>query len=1026
MTTAAPHPDDQDAVTATTMVSETRALRDFAELSSDWFWEQDAQFRFVRFFGLSTEKLRRKQSEFIGLRRWDMPISGLTPGQLAEHIATHERHEAFRDFQYQVLGEGGTPQYYSVSGTPIFDAQGTFTGYHGVGRNITELRLAEFAIKESERQLSQIVDGNSIATFVIDAEHRVTHWNQACAQLTGLSAWQMLGATDVWRAFYSEPRPCLADLVVDAATDEAITAHYPNFSRSSLIQGAFEAENFFPQMGEVGRWLYFTAAPLRHVDGRVTGAIETLQDTTEQREANAALKKLASHDGLTGVANRRSFDEGLASEWKIAQRDVRTMSLLMIDIDHFKRYNDTYGHQAGDTCLKQIARALTQVVYRPGDLVTRYGGEEFAVILTATDEQGASFVARRILERVAELAIPHSVGEGGRVTLSIGISTVTPDADVTRESLIASADRALYQAKHAGRNRFVLSRAEDAEATDAVPPAQTPSSGSPSARALRDFAELSSDWFWEQDAEFRFTRFFGESTEKLRRKQNDFFGKRRWDMPISGITPEQLAEHIATYERHEPFRNFVYEVPGEGGLPQYYSVSGTPVFDAQGAFTGYHGVGRNVTELKFAEIAIKDSERQLSQIVDGSSIPTFVIDAEHRVTHWNQACANLTGLDASQMLGSKDVWRAFYATTRPTMADLVVSGSMDEAVAEHYEKFKRSTLIAGAAEAEDFFPQMGEDGRWLYFTAAPLRGSDGKITGALETLQDITNRKRGEMMLEDRSEALQKAYSELGMVLENLQNTQNELVRIEKLAGLGSMVAGIAHELNTPIGNSLMVASHFVETTGKMTEAIKTGLKRSMLDDYLANSTSAGDVLVRNLHKAAELIASFKQVAVDQTSSQRRGFDLAETVAEVVATLAPVMRKTPYVVEQSVPEGIRLDSYPGPLGQVVTNLINNAIIHGFDGRNHGCIRITAEMATEGEHVVLKMIDDGKGIPPDVLPRIFDPFFTTKLGQGGSGLGLNIVHNMVFGILGGRISAESTPGKGSCFIMELALTAPKQE
>lgn len=542
-------------------------------------------------------------------------------------------------------------------------------------------------------------------------------------------------------------------------------------------------------------------------------------------------------------------------------------------------------------------------------------------------------------------------------------------------------------------------------------------------RALRDFAELSSDWFWEQDAEFRFTRFFGLSTEMLRRKQDDFFGKRRWDMPISGITSEQLAEHIATYERHEPFRNFVYQVAGEGGIPQYYSVSGTPVFDEHGVFSGYHGVGRNVTELRLAELATKESERQLAQIVDGSSIPTFVIDAEHRITHWNQACAKLTGLDAGQMVGGKDVWRAFYSAPRPTMANLVVSGSMDEAVAKFYGNFKRSTLIAGAVEAEDFFAQIGEDGRWLYFTAAPLRGADGEINGAIETLQDVSDRRRAEKMLEDRSESLQKANFELAMVLENLRNTQNELVRIEKLAALGSMVAGIAHELNTPIGNSLTVASHLVKTTARMTDAIKTGLTRSMLDEYLVSSCAAGDVLMRSLHKAVELISSFKQVAVDQTSAQRRSFGLAEVVGEVLALLGPSIGKTPYIVEQAVPDHIRLDSYPGALGQVLTNLINNAIIHGFEGRSRGCIRIVAEMAAAGEYVMLKVSDDGHGIAPEMLPRIFDPFYTTKLGQGGSGLGLNIAHNIVFGILGGRIGAESAPGSGTCFTLEIAQTAP---
>jgi signal transduction histidine kinase len=240
------------------------------------------------------------------------------------------------------------------------------------------------------------------------------------------------------------------------------------------------------------------------------------------------------------------------------------------------------------------------------------------------------------------------------------------------------------------------------------------------------------------------------------------------------------------------------------------------------------------------------------------------------------------------------------------------------------------------------------------------------------------------------------------------------------------MVAGIAHELNTPIGNSLMVATHLVSTSKKMGEVLKTGLKRSVLDEFLTNTDSAGDVLVRNLNKAAELVSSFKQVAVDQTSSQRRSFKLAEMVAEVVTTLGPTIRKTPYVIEQDIPDDIAMESFPGPLGQVMTNLINNSITHGFDGCPAGRIRIEAEKVQSGDSVILKVSDNGKGIPPDVLPRIFDPFFTTKLGQGGSGLGLNIVHNMVFSILGGRISAASVPGKGTCFTITLATTAPQQD
>ncbi|HQU90018.1 sensor domain-containing diguanylate cyclase [Denitromonas sp.] len=434
--------------------SSVRALRDFAELAGDWFWEQDADFRFTSFFGVSTDMMRRDQSEFLGKRRWETGIDGVTEEQLAEHIAACHRHEAFRDFEYSVVGTGGEIQYYAISGMPVFDDSGAFTGYHGIGRNVTALRVAEVAIKNSERKMSQIVHGNPVPTFVIDVQHRITHWNQACARTTGRSEKEMLSGVALWAAFYGAPRPLLADLVVSGASEKVIFAQYDHASRSSLIEGAYEAEGFFPLLGDEGCWLHFTAAPLRDADGKLIGAIETLQDITLERKAQAALENLALSDGLTGVANRRRFDMALADEWKRARRYKTTLALLMIDIDHFKRYNDSYGHQAGDLCLQQVATALRDAIHRPGDVVARYGGEEFAVIMPDTDVDGAAVVSERILDAVSALAIEHSGGEGGRVSLSIGVATLTPDLKTGEDALVALADQALYQAKQTGRNRF--------------------------------------------------------------------------------------------------------------------------------------------------------------------------------------------------------------------------------------------------------------------------------------------------------------------------------------------------------------------------------------------------------------------------------------------------------------------------------------------------------------------------------------------------------------------------------------------
>ena len=300
-----------------------------------------------------------------------------------------------------------------------------------------------------------------VPTFVLDADCNVLIWNKACERLTGVPAVELIGTREHWRAFYDSPRPCLADLLVQGRMAE-VEALYVSHNDPTGPAFGIHAENWciMPCLG-TELYLAIDAGPIYDADGKLLAVIETLRDMTDHRRAQTALEKLATRDGLTGIANRRTFDEKLSNEWKRERRDLRTLSLLMIDVDHFKRYNDTYGHQAGDHCLQQIASVLEKVAFRPGDLVARYGGEEFAVILSATDAAGATIVAQRILDHVAGLSIPHSSGEGGCVTLSIGVATSLPNPDMTRDGLIASADSALYRAKHAGRNRFMVNETTD-------------------------------------------------------------------------------------------------------------------------------------------------------------------------------------------------------------------------------------------------------------------------------------------------------------------------------------------------------------------------------------------------------------------------------------------------------------------------------------------------------------------------------------------------------------------------------------
>ena len=532
-------------------------------------------------------------------------------------------------------------------------------------------------------------------------------------------------------------------------------------------------------------------------------------------------------------------------------------------------------------------------------------------------------------------------------------------------------------------------------------------------RRLRDFAELASDWFWEQDADLRFMNFDGVSIDKLRRSPKGFIGKRRWDMPIRCVRPEQLTEHIATCERHEPFQNFVYEIPSDSGEPQYYAISATPVFDENGIFTGYHGVGRNITELKLAEQAIVESGRRLAQIVDGSSVPTFVIDAAHRVTHWNRACATVTGVPASEMVGHSEAWRGFYSTPRPVLADVVLDGAGDVGMEAHYAgKFSRSPLIEGAYEVEDFFPHMS-GGRWLFFTAAPLYDSEGNLSGAIETLQDVTGRKQAEQAERQHWGNLQQAHTEL-------KQAMRQLVEAEKLASLGRLVAGISHELNTPLGNALVVATALEEMVeGLAADSRAQTLKLSMLDNYIKAAGEASTMLAANINRAARLVERFRQVSTEQASEHPQAFLLQRVVTDVLGTQRSRIESSGVVVDASVPPGLLLESYPGAMEQILFNLVENALVHAFAGRDSGRIGISASMS-EGL-VTLDFSDDGCGMDEAVRKHAFDPFFTTRLGQGGSGLGLYLVHNLITGVLAGHVELRDSEGVGTT----LRLTLPQR-
>ncbi|RQO63010.1 hypothetical protein DBR47_00065 [Paucibacter sp. KBW04] len=429
----------------------------------------------------------------------------------------------------------------------------------------------------------------------------------------------------------------------------------------------------------------------------------------------------------------------------------------------------------------------------------------------------------------------------------------------------------------------------------------------------------------------------------------------------------------------------------------------------------------DITENEQAAAAVRLSRQQLlTNLENTPAVSVQWYDEQGRVLYWNPASQALFGPSSHEILGR-------------TLEEV---GLLDAQEAQdfmgHLQKIRSSGEAVGPLELQ----LHHRDGSrpWVMATLFAMPLPEGRM-GFVCMDVDISHRKQVEAELGElnaqlelrvaaRTQELAKRNGELDQALHHLQHTQGELVRAEKLASLGRLVAGVAHELNTPIGNALLMASTLSDKQQQFETSLQAGLRRSTLSDFLVTLREASDMLDASLRRANELISSFKQVAVNQSSHQRRDFDLRAVLHETALSLGPSLRRSGVRLHEEVPEGITLQSYPGPLIQVLMNIINNAVLHAYAPGQGGVIHISAQTLAEG-WVRLDLQDDGCGMPPEHLARVFDPFFTTKLGQGGSGLGLHIVYNLVTGPLGGRIAISSELGQGTRVSLELPLNAPQE-
>lgn len=276
-----------------------------------------------------------------------------------------------------------------------------------------------------------------------------------------------------------------------------------------------------------------------------------------------------------------------------------------------------------------------------------------------------------------------------------------------------------------------------------------------------------------------------------------------------------------------------------------------------------------------------------------------------------------------------------------------------------------------------------------------------------------------EALVARRTEELSQAKAHAEQSLAQLERAKDQLVEAEKMASLGALVAGVAHEINTPLGIAVTAASHLSDISKQAEARLNDGLMtKGELKVWQQTVAEGNSLILGNLERAGRLVSSFKRVAVDQSSEERRHFELRGFLEEVRTALLPGFRRTRYALSIDCPAGIELDTFPGALFQIFTNLVNNAVLHAFDGRDAGQMTIIARI--DGNELALRFTDDGNGMPTDVAARAFDPFFTTRRSAGGSGLGLHLVYNLVTQLLRGRIELRTSVGNGSEFLIRLPL------
>ena len=446
------------------------------------------------------------------------------------------------------------------------------------------------------------------------------------------------------------------------------------------------------------------------------------------------------------------------------------------------------------------------------------------------------------------------------------------------------------------------------------------------------------------------------------------------------------------------------------------------------------------------------------ELMDGfyavTGIPTGIVDGTGKVwtaTGWLDICTKFHRVNpvTAERCRESDTYIAYHLNTgKPYVSYRCAHGLTDVAspivvAGQHVAQVMTGQLLTEAPDIEFFRRQaqrfeFDEEEYLKALSEVPIitekqLDATMKFLGQLaQFLADMGYKRLKEMEAQEdflrlnedlerrvvkRTAELQAANTELARTLASLQQTQTHLIQTEKLAALGDLVAGVAHEINTPLGVGVTAASHLERKTQEFDELFRSGTaKKSDLERFLAICGDAAGIIHLNLRRAADLIASFKRVAVDQSSEERRTFKVREYIDEILLSLRPKLKQTLFTIEIRCSDDLEMDSFPGAFFQIVTNLTVNTVMHAYGEGETG--RVVIDAGTQDGWFTLSYSDDGRGIAPEHKNKVFDPFFTTKRGQGGTGLGLYILYAIVTQKLNGTVTCESELGAGAVFTIRI--------